>query len=56
MYVACQAADDVPYVLGYGGEHSLVSGTHYGHTDQSSELATFCLLREEPRHQRGVVA
>ncbi|MSQ24118.1 MAG: hypothetical protein EXR58_06160 [Chloroflexi bacterium] len=47
VYVACQSDDDVPYVLKWTGEHNLVSGTDYGHTDQSSELATFRLLKEE---------
>lgn len=47
VYVACQADDDVAYVLRYTGDHNLVSGTDYGHTDQSSDLATFRVLQEE---------
>ena len=44
IYVTCQTDDDLPYILKYSGEHSLVIGTDYGHTDTSSELdaiATF---------------
>lgn len=47
MYVACQTDDDVPYLLKYAGEHNLVAGTDYGHTDQSSELDALSLLEEQ---------
>jgi predicted TIM-barrel fold metal-dependent hydrolase len=38
IYVACEACDDLQYVLTYAGEDNLVCGTDYGHTDQASEL------------------
>ncbi len=38
IYVTCQTDDDLPYILKYSGEHSLVIGTDYGHTDTSSEV------------------
>ena len=38
IYVACEACDDLDYVLRYAGEDNLVCGTDYGHTDQASEL------------------
>jgi predicted TIM-barrel fold metal-dependent hydrolase len=38
IYVACQTDDDLPYVLGYAGEDTLVIGSDYGHADTSSEL------------------
>jgi predicted TIM-barrel fold metal-dependent hydrolase len=38
IYVACEAGDDLAYVLQYSGEDNLVCGTDYGHTDQASEL------------------
>jgi uncharacterized protein len=38
IYVACEAYDDLSYVLQYAGEDNLVCGTDYGHTDQASEL------------------
>ena len=48
-----QADDDLPYVLKYAGEDSLVIGTDYGHQDQSSEIAALRMIREkgdvEPR-------
>ena len=38
IYVACEACDDLQYILQYAGEDNLVCGTDYGHTDQASEL------------------
>jgi len=38
VYVTCQINDDVPYIIGYAGEHRLVIGTDYGHTDSSAAL------------------
>ena len=43
VYVTCQINDDVPYIVGYAGEHRLVIGTDYGHTDPSSAVSA---LRE----------
>ncbi len=37
IFITCQTNDDVPYILRYSGDHSLVIGTDYGHTDPSSE-------------------
>ena len=33
IFVTCQIDDDVPYILGYAGDRSLVNGTGYGHAD-----------------------
>ncbi len=38
IFVTCQTNDDVPYILSYSGDHCLVIGTDYGHTDISSEM------------------
>ena len=38
LYVACQTDDDLPYVLKYSGEDSIVIGSDYGHADTSSEI------------------
>ncbi len=43
VYVTCQTNDDVPYIVKYAGEHRLVIGTDYGHTDPSSAVSA---LRE----------
>lgn len=43
IYVACQTDDDLPYILSYAGEDSLVIGTDYGHADTASEISA---LRE----------
>jgi predicted TIM-barrel fold metal-dependent hydrolase len=46
IYVACQVSDDLPYVLSYAGEDSLVIGTDYGHADNASEIEALRLLKQ----------
>lgn len=46
IYVTCQNNDDLPFVLKHAGEHSIVIGTDYGHTDPSSDLDAIKVLRE----------
>jgi predicted TIM-barrel fold metal-dependent hydrolase len=46
VFVTCQTDDDLPWILKYAGEHSLVIGTDYGHTDPSSELDAIAVLRQ----------
>jgi predicted TIM-barrel fold metal-dependent hydrolase len=46
VFVTCQTDDDLPWILKYAGEHSLVIGTDYGHTDPSSELDAISVLRQ----------
>jgi predicted TIM-barrel fold metal-dependent hydrolase len=48
IYVTCQTDDDLPWILNYAGEHSLVIGTDDGHTDPSSELDAISVLRQHP--------
>jgi len=45
IYVTCQTDDDLPYVLEYAGENSLVIGTDYGHFDPSSEIDAISILK-----------
>ena len=40
--------DDLPWILKYAGEHSLIIDTDYGHTDPSSELDAIPVLRQHP--------
>ena len=47
MYVACQTADDIAYVLEHVGDENIVIGTDYGHNDTSSELLALRKLRED---------
>jgi predicted TIM-barrel fold metal-dependent hydrolase len=53
LFVACQTDDDLPYVLNYAGEDSLMIGSDYGHADNASELLALKRLKEkgelEPR-------
>ena len=38
FYVTCHTNDDLPYILKYGTEDSLMIGTDYSHADQSAEI------------------
>ena len=46
--MTCQTDDDLPYILKYSGENSLVIGTDYGHTDTSSELDAIAVFQGLP--------
>jgi len=46
VYVTCENADDLPYVLSYGTSNSLVIGTDYGHIDSSSEVDAIRIFKE----------
>ena len=45
--MTCQNNDDLPYILGYSGEHSLVIGTDYGHLDVSTEVDAITEFRAQ---------
>lgn len=45
IFVTCQTNDDIPYILKYSGENSLVIGTDYGHTDPSSEVSAIATFK-----------
>jgi predicted TIM-barrel fold metal-dependent hydrolase len=38
FFVACDTTDDIPYILSFGTEDSLMIGTDYTHADQSAEI------------------
>jgi len=46
LYVTCQNDDDLPYVLQYSGEDTLLIGTDYGHTDPSSEIDAILIFQQ----------
>jgi predicted TIM-barrel fold metal-dependent hydrolase len=46
LFVACQTDDDLPYVLKYSGEDSLMIGSDYGHADNASELLALKRLKD----------
>ncbi len=46
IYVTCQTDDDLPYIIEYAGEETLVIGTDYGHTDASSEVDAISILMQ----------
>ena len=45
-YITCQSDDDLPWVLKYAGENSLMIGTDYGHSDPSSDIDSINFIRE----------
>ncbi len=46
FYVTCEAHEDLPEILKWAGESSLVVGTDYGHADTSTELEAHRLIME----------
>ncbi len=46
VFVTCQNDDDLPWILKYAGDASLVIGTDYGHTDQASEVDAIEVFRK----------
>jgi predicted TIM-barrel fold metal-dependent hydrolase len=46
IYVTCQTDDDLPWVLKYAGENSLMIGTDYGHKDPSSDIDATMGIRD----------
>lgn len=45
LYVACEADEDLPYLLTYIGEDNMITGSDYGHQDQSTEPDLVHVLR-----------
>lgn len=46
FYVTLHVCDDVPYLLKFGAEDSLMVGTDYGHEDAASVQAALNLVEE----------
>ena len=49
MFVACQTADDLDWVLQTVGDDNIVVGSDYGHNDTSSELRALNNLKADGR-------
>ena len=45
LYAACEADEDLEYILRYTGEDNMITGSDYGHTDPSAEPELVRLLR-----------
>ena len=56
VYVTCQTNDDLPFVLKYAGQHSIVIGTDYGHFDASSELDAITVLKQSSDLSAATIA
>lgn len=46
IFVTCQTDDDLPWVLKYAGENTLLIGTDYGHGDPSSDMDATVGIRD----------
>ena len=46
IFITCQTDDDLPWVLKYAGENSLLVGTDYGHGDPSSDIDAMAAIRD----------
>lgn len=53
FYVTCESTDDLPYILQFGTEDSLMVGTDYSHADQASEIEALDII--EQRGQTGQI-
>jgi predicted TIM-barrel fold metal-dependent hydrolase len=55
MYVACEADDDLPFILKYSGEDRIVIGTDYSHSDNSTEMEAITHLLERTDVEQRVL-
>lgn len=55
IYVACQITDDLPYILDYAGEDTLLIGTDFGHADTATEIEALRMLKQDDRIPAGAV-
>ncbi len=54
FFVACQATDELAYILPYAGDDQLVVGTDYGHADTSSEIEALRMVKEDGKVSAAV--
>ena len=45
IFITCQDDDDLPWILRYAGEHTLMTGTDYGHTDPAAKIDAISQFR-----------
>ncbi len=46
LFITCQTVEDLPYLLRFGTEDSLMLGTDYTHADASAEIKSFEILQQ----------
>jgi predicted TIM-barrel fold metal-dependent hydrolase len=51
IFIACEANEDIPYLMQYIGEDNLIIGSDYGHNDPSEERELVKAM-----HERGDLA
>jgi predicted TIM-barrel fold metal-dependent hydrolase len=51
FYVACDSSDDLPNILQFGTEDSLIVGTDYTHADQSAELDALDVIADRAANE-----
>jgi len=55
LYVAAETDEDLPYLLRFIGEDNLITGSDYGHQDQSKETNMVKLMRGRKDISAGVI-
>jgi predicted TIM-barrel fold metal-dependent hydrolase len=55
LFVACEADEDLPYLLEQVGEDNMISGSDYGHQDQSTEPDLVHVLRAREDVSKSVM-
>jgi hypothetical protein len=55
LYIMYEVYEDLPHILKYAGEDSLVVGTDYGHTGQSTQIDAMRRLAERGDVDPGIV-
>jgi predicted TIM-barrel fold metal-dependent hydrolase len=46
LFIACEADEDIPYLLNWIGEDHIIIGSDYGHNDPSEEARLVATMRE----------
>jgi predicted TIM-barrel fold metal-dependent hydrolase len=54
FYIACQATDELDYILPYAGDGQLVVGTDYGHADTSAEIEALRMVKNDGKVSAAV--
>jgi len=55
LFVACEADEDISYLIDFTGEEHMITGSDYGHTDQSAEFALVETLRSREDVRSSVI-
>lgn len=54
LFVACEAEEDIPYLIQYTGDDNLIMGSDYGHPDPSEELHLVDVMQSNKNIPAGI--